>query len=137
MSKMTTFYPGELRTEGTHLLSGTKILTDPPLDNHGKGEAYSPTDLLCAALSSCMITIMGILANKDKLDITGMNAEVTKTMAANPRRVSEIKIDLSLPEQKISLLSEANKEALKKAAHTCPVALSIHPDIKQNISFNF
>ncbi len=134
---MTTQYLGKLKTEGTHLNSGTKLITDPPLDNNGKGESYSPTDLLCAALSSCMITIMGILANKENLDISDMKAVVTKIMVANPRRVSEIIIDMTLPEDKVLLLSTKNKADLKHAAHTCPVALSIHPDIKQSISFNF
>ena len=134
---MTTVYLGELQTEGTHLKSGTKLLTDPPIDNNGKGLAYSPTDLLSAALSSCMITIMGILAQKEGLDIVGLKADITKIMVANPRRVSEIVIDMVLPENKVALLSEKNRADLKHAAHTCPVALSIHPDIKQKVSFNF
>ena len=134
---MTTHYSGALRTEGKHLKSGTTLITDPPIDNHGKGEAYSPTDLLCAALSSCMITIMGIYAQKETIDISGMKAEITKTMSASPRRISEIKIEITLPDDKILVLTEKNKSDLKHAAHTCPVALSIHPDLKQNVEFNF
>lgn len=134
---MTTLYLGDLKTEGKHLLSGTTLITDPPIDNNGKGESYSPTDLLSAALSSCMITIMGIYAKKESIDVVGLKADITKIMAPNPRRVSEIVIAMSLPENKIGGLSEKNKQELKHAAHTCPVALSLHPDLKQTIRFNF
>jgi putative redox protein len=137
MHQMTTEYLGDLRTSATHLASGVQILTDPPVDNHGKGEAFSPTDLVSSALSSCMLTIMGIVARRENIDITGMKAEVTKTMAADPRRIAGIKISFYLEESKSKLLTGKQIEVLKHAAHTCPVAYSIHPDIRQDISFNF
>ncbi len=137
MSQMTTSYLGDLRTEGTHLKSGNTLITDAPTDNQGKGEAYSPTDLVCAALSSCALTTMGIVANREKIDITEMKAEITKVMAADPRRISEIEIRITLPELKIKLLDDKQKELLKHTAHHCPVAVSLHPDLKQKFSFNF
>ncbi len=137
MSQMTALYEGDLRTEGVHLKSGNKIITDAPLDNNGKGEAYSPTDLVCAALASCIITTLGILANRDNLDIVDMKAEITKVMITDPRRIGEIIIDITLPENKILKLSDKNKITLKRAAYSCPVAISLHPDIKQNLNFNF
>ncbi len=137
MFQMITHYKGDLRTEGTHLKSGNTIITDAPLDNNGKGEAYSPTDLVCSALSSCMMTIMGIIANREALDLTGMKAEITKVMAESPRRIASITVRLTLPETTIAQLSPQQKEVLKRAAHTCPVALSLHPDIQQHLLFNF
>jgi putative redox protein len=137
MSQMTALYNGDLRTEGTHLKSGNKIITDAPLDNNGKGEAYSPTDLVCAALASCILTTLGILANRENLDIVNMKAEITKVMVSDPRRISEIIIDITLPESTVLKLSDKHKTILKRAAHSCPVALSLHPDIKQNFHFNF
>jgi putative redox protein len=137
MSQMTAIYKGDLRTEGVHLKSGNKIITDAPLDNNGKGEAYSPTDLVCAALASCILTTLGILANRENLDITDMKAEITKVMATDPRRIAEIAIDITLPENKISKLSDKHKLTLKRAAHSCPVAISLHPDLKQVLNFNF
>ncbi|HSZ24231.1 MAG TPA: OsmC family protein [Cytophagaceae bacterium] len=134
---MTNLYLGELRTEGIHLLSGNKIITDAPLDNNGKGEAYSPTDLVCSALSSCMVTTMGIVAAKENIDLVGMSTEITKIMTSNPRRIAEIIIHVTLPEKKILALSDHHKELLKKTARNCPVALSLHPDIKQILRFNF
>ncbi|HVD97695.1 MAG TPA: OsmC family protein [Cytophagaceae bacterium] len=137
MSQMTTTYLGELRTEGKHLKSGNTLVTDAPIDNNGKGEAYSPTDLVCAALSSCILTTMGIVANRDGIDMKGMTAEVTKIMAVSPRRIAEIVVNMKLPEEKVNRLSEKNKQVLKHSAHTCPVALSLHPDTKQTLLFNF
>ena len=101
METAKTTYLGALRTEAIHVLSGNKIITDAPPDNNGKGEAFSPTDLLSASLTSCMITIMGILANRINVDITGLTATTTKVMAANPRRVSEIHVTLTFPAGKI------------------------------------
>lgn len=131
---MTGVYLGGLRTEDTHLKSGKKIITDAPPDNNGKGDAFSPTDLVCAALSSCMMTLMGILAQREQIDLTGMTSEIIKVMASNPRRIAEIHINFSLPTLKAS--AEQRKK-LEHAARTCPVAMSISPEIKQVVQFNF
>jgi len=135
MAHIKVNYLGELRTQAEHLKSKEKLITDAPPDNNGKGEAFSPSDLVCSSLASCMITIMGMVAQRENLDIKGLSAEVTKVMVANPRKISEIKIDFLMPGN-VSL-TEKQKEVLKRAAHTCPVALSIHPEIKQIVSFNF
>lgn len=137
MHQMTTEYLGELRTQATHLASGIQIITDAPLDNQGRGEAFSPSDLICSALSSCMITIMGIVARRENIDLVGLKATVTKTMVSDPRRISAIRISFTLEDSKVIVLSEKQREVLKRAAHTCPVALSIHPDIKQEVLFSF
>ncbi len=128
-------YLGDLRTEAVHLKSGNTIITDAPLDNNGKGEAFSPTDLVSAALCSCMMTIMGITARKENLQIDGVEAEVTKIMTANPRKISEIHVNFTFPAG--LSLSEEFKGKLEHAAHTCPVALSLDPAIKQIVSFNY
>jgi putative redox protein len=127
-------YLGGLRTKATHLKSGNSVTTDAPTDNNGKGEAFSPTDLVSAALSSCMMTIMGMLADKEGIDLRGLKSEVVKVMAANPRRISEIKIHFSLP---TLVATDLQKQKLKEAAHTCPVALSLSENLKQTISFDF
>lgn len=127
-------YLGELRTEDIHLKSGNKILTDAPTDNNGKGEAFSPTDLVCASLCSCMMTIMGIRAQKHDIQLQGLEAEITKVMASNPRKISKIKIDFRLEK---TTATEEQLEMLKEAALTCPVALSLNPDIEQDVFFNF
>lgn len=134
MAIIQTNYNGELRTEATHLATGNSIITDAPTDNNGRGEAFSPTDLVCAALGSCMLTIMGILANRLELDITGTKTDITKVMAADPRRISEVIIDFTFPSNNFS---EKERTMLEQAARTCPVALSLHPDIKQTVSFNY
>ena len=131
-SKVT--YDGQLRTTNTHLASGNHIITDAPVDNNGKGEAFSPTDLVATALANCMLTVMGIRAGKQNLNIDGAYAEVTKSMAANPRRIAEVKVDLTLP---INNTTSRDREMLEKVAKTCPVALSIHPDTIQSITFNW
>ncbi len=131
---ITTKYLGELRTESVHIKSGNKIITDAPLDNKGKGEAFSPTDLLAASLGTCMITIMGIQANQHGLKIEGLDCKVTKVMAINPRRVSEIIIEFNFPKNDFS---EEQKQILKDAAFSCPVAFSLHPDLKKTVTFNF
>lgn len=126
-------YVGELRTEAVHLQSNTTILTDAPKDNHGKGEAFSPTDLLATSLASCMMSIMGIAAKRDNMTpIDGTTAEVTKVMYADPRRVGEIHIKMIFPNNNFS---DKEKKIYENAAHTCPVAKSLHPDIKQQIEF--
>ncbi len=133
MASITGKYLGALRTQDTHLLSGNQILTDAPPDNNGKGEAFSPTDLVCAALSSCMMTIMGMMAEKEGIDLTGLRSEITKIMASNPRKIAEIQIIFSHPDLKAT---DIQKQKLKNAAMTCPVALSLGEGLKQSIKFN-
>lgn len=128
-------YIGGLRTEATHIQSNTKIITDAPLDNHGKGEAFSPTDLMATSLANCMLTIIGIKANTEGMTgIDGTIAEVTKVMASDPRRVSEIHIHLKFPKNKYT---EKEKKIYENVAHTCPVAKSLHPDLKQVITIEW
>lgn len=130
-SKVT--YLGELRTECEHLGSGSKMITDAPLDNQGRAEAFSPTDAVATSLASCMFTIMGIKARDMSLDLKNAYAEVTKTMASNPRRISKIAIIFHMP----SGLDEKEKTILENAAKTCPVIYSLHPDIEKEIRFNY
>ncbi len=131
---MTGIYQGELRTELTHLRSGNKIITDAPTDNNGKGEAFSPTDLACAALSSCMMTLMGILARREGIDLAGLRSEIVKIMDNNPRKIAEIQIIFT----HVNLVAtDVQKEKLKHAALTCPVALSLSENIKQTVTFHF
>jgi len=127
-------YLGQLRIESTHLKSGNKIISDAPTDNNGKGEAFSPTDLVSSALGSCMLTIMGIKANNSGIDIEGARVNITKIMSANPRKIEEIKVDFFMPKNNYS---DKEKIILERAAKTCPVALSLHPDLKQTIIFNY
>ena len=130
-SKVT--YLGELRTEATHLQSNTIIHTDAPKDNHGKGEMFSPTDLVATALASCMISIMEIVAMKDGITpVDGTAAEVTKIMYAEPRRIGEIHIRVTFPKNNYT---DKEKKMYEHAAYTCPVAKSLHPDLKQVIEF--
>lgn len=133
MATIETTYIGGLRTEATHVQSGTKILSDAPLDNQGKGEAFSPTDLLSASLASCMLTIMGITARNQNINIDNAQASVTKIMAADPRRVSEIVIDFKFPDQ----YTEKEQKILERAALTCPVYYSLHPDLKKTVNFGW
>ncbi|WP_460894707.1 OsmC family protein [Rufibacter soli] len=132
MSSMTLTYSGQLRTQGTHVASGNTVTTDAPVDNNGRGEAYSPTDLVCSALGSCMMTIMGIVAERNAIDLTGMQMAITKKMAADPRRISEIILETQMPAR---TFTEKEKALLENAARTCPVALSLHPDIAQTLRF--
>lgn len=126
-------YDGQLRTTAVHLKSDNTIITDAPIDNQGKGEAFSPTDLLATSLASCMLTIMGIKARGMELNIENSSAQVTKVMATDPRRVSEIHVHITVH----GATDERSKTILKKAALTCPVAHSIHPDIRQVLDFTF
>jgi len=130
-SKVT--YTGGLRTSCEHLRSGSTIITDAPVDNNGKGQAFSPTDTVATGLASCMLTMMGIKANGLDVDLTNATAEVTKHMAADPRRISKIEVKLSLPEN----ISEKNRKILIHTANTCPVHYSLHPDIEKVISYNW
>lgn len=124
-------YLGDLRTESEHLQSGEKILTDAPVDNNGKGEAFSPTDMVANSLATCMLTIMGIKARDLAIDLRGTTAEVTKVMATDPRRIGKIIIRFTLP----VAVEEKSKIILERAAHTCPVLYSLHPDIDKDITF--
>src|SRR5690349_15192920 len=128
-------YKGELRTEAVHLQSNTIIETDAPTDNQGKGERFSPTDLLATSLGNCMLTIMGIKARDMNIDLTDTKIDITKIMKSEPRRVGGIKVAFHFP--KSLQLDEKEKTILENAARTCPVAKSIHPDIEQDISFNW
>jgi len=120
-------YKGNLRTESEHIKSGTKIMTDAPVDNQGKGESFSPTDMVATALGSCMLTIMGIKARDKKIDIEGAEVETIKTMASDPRRISKIDIKLTMPAKNYS---EKDKKILKAAAEACPVQKSLHTDME-------
>lgn len=127
-------YLGELRCVSLHLKSKNAITTDAPLDNHGKGESFSPTDLLCVSLATCMMTIMGIAAKARNLRIENTDCEIEKIMSPSPRKVAEIIINFSFKENNFS---EEEKEALRRAAYSCPVALSLHPDLKKTVNFYF
>ncbi len=125
-------YKGGLRTEATHIRSGQIVITDAPPDNQGKGEAFSPTDLLATSLATCMVTIMGISARERSIPIEGTKLEVTKHMTADPRRVAAIDIVVTMPDR---IYASHEMRILEAAAKTCPVSYSLHPDIKQNIHF--
>ena len=128
-SKVT--YQGGLRTKATHLRSGSTIITDAPLDNKGKGEAFSPTDLIATVLASCMLTIMGIKADEMNINIEGTNAEVQKIMSTEPRRIAPINILINMP----ITADEKSKKILEKAALTCPVDKSVSEAIIRNVKF--
>ena len=130
-SKIT--YQGELRTTCIHLQSGTEILTDAPTDNHGKGEAFSPTDLVATALGSCMVSIMAIKTRDLDLELKDSTLEVTKIMQAEPRKIAKIVVVLNMS----IATSDKNKTILERAAMTCPVLLSLHPDIEKEVTFNW
>lgn len=134
MATVKAKYLGNLRVECTHLQSGTKIITDAPVDNHGKGEAFSPTDLCSTSVAACAMTIMGIYAQEKGLDITGTEIEITKTMSANPRRIASIDVIFHMPAREFS---DKDKAVLERVAHTCPVHLSLHPEVKQNFVFDW
>ena len=126
-------YLGGLRTEATHLQSGTQIHTDAPRDNQGKGEAFSPTDLVATALATCILTTIGIVAKRDNMtDIDGAFAEVLKVMYPDPRRIGEIHVKITFPKRDFS---EKEKTMYQNTAHACPVARSLHPDLKQLLEF--
>jgi len=131
-SKIT--YKGNLRTEAVHLRSGQTIITDAPVDNNGKGEAFSPTDLLATSLGNCALTIMGIVAQRNNIDMDGATVEITKIMKENPRRVGEIMMEITMPKNNYS---DKEKKLLENAAHTCPVSQSLSAELKQTITFNY
>lgn len=126
-------YLGDLRTSSVHIKSGSEILSDAPVDNNGKGGAFSPTDTVANALASCMFTVMGIKARDMGVDFSGSKASVTKHMQAEPRKISKIEVtfDMSIP------ADDKTKAILERTAHTCPVHLSLNPDIERVIVFNW
>ena len=126
-------YLGDLRTSAIHIPSDKNIITDAPIDNQGKGEAFSPTDAVATALASCLLTIMGIKARDLNIDIKNTTAEVAKIMTSKPRRISEIQITVNFTKS----YDQRIKKILEKAALACPVSNSLHPDLKQNILFNW
>ena len=127
-------YLGDLRTEATHLHSGEKIITDAPLDNQGKAEYFSPTDMADTSLATCGLTIMGIAARTHGFNIDGTEATVTKVMYSNPRRIGEVHIEYQLPDIQYS---DKEKRIIEAAGKSCPVAMSLSPEVKQEISFQF
>ncbi|MFA7445953.1 MAG: OsmC family protein [Flavobacteriaceae bacterium] len=130
-SKVT--YTGGLRTKSVHLQSGTEIITDAPTDNNGKGEAFSPTDMVANSLATCMFTIMGIKANQMEINFDGSTASVTKIMRSEPRMISKIIVEFDMKLR----ADEKTKTILERAALNCPVYLSLHPDIQKEVSFNW
>ncbi len=134
MATANITYNGDLRTTSIHTQSGTEIITDAPTDNQGKGEAFSPTDLLATSLGNCMLTIVGITANNHGFNIDGTTVEITKVMGQDPRRVVEIEVNFQFPSNNYT---EKEKTIIERAAKTCPVAYSLHPDIKQNVVFSY
>lgn len=134
MTTIKTFYLGELRTENEHLQSGNKVITDAPTDNRGKGEYFSPTDLLATALGSCIMTIMGIKARDNGIDIEGTKVDVTKIMASDPRRVAEVVVEFTFPAKNYT---NEEKQLVESVAGVSPVPLSLHPDLVQTIKFNW
>lgn len=130
-SKVT--YLGDLRTSSEHLQSGSIIISDAPIDNNGKGEAFSPTDTVANGLASCMFTVMGIKARDLGVDFSGSTAEVTKIMGTEPRRISEIHVTFTMELE----ADEKTKTILERTAMTCPVHYSLHPDIKKEIVFHW
>lgn len=131
---MKITYKGDLRCEAVHLKSGNTLITDAPPDNHGKGEAFSPTDLLCTSLACCMTTLMGITANEKGIILGKIDADIEKIMASDPRRVIKINIDLQIEDKNYT---DREKAILERSALTCPVAKSLHPDIEQHITFSY
>jgi|SRR3982074_1166341 putative redox protein len=132
MTKIDIEYEGGLHTEAVHTLSGKKLTTDAPLDNGGKGESFSPTDLLATALGTCMVTIMGIYAERHGLDIKGTKVSVSKEMVANPiRRVGKLDVTIEIP----LASNHPHRSALENAAFTCPVHKSLNPEVEIPVSF--
>ena len=133
MSTSKIIYKNNLRTEAQHIASGQKIITDAPLDNNGKGEEFSPTDLVATALASCMITIMAIAAEKNGINISETSASVKKIMDSNPRTISDVVIEINMSKD----LPLKDRKRLEKAALACPVHKSLHPDMNKEITFSY
>lgn len=131
LSKIT--YLGDLRTESVHIQSGEHIITDAPVDNHGKGQAFSPTDMVTNAAGSCAMTIMGIKANELGVDLVGSTIEVYKEMQADPRRIKKITLHMTM----VSTANEKERVILERVAMHCPVLLSLHPEIEKEVTFTW
>ncbi len=131
----TIVYKGHLRCECTHIQSGTVIETDAPTDNRGKGERFSPTDTVCVALATCIITTMALKANDMQIELTDTSVAVTKHMLSDPRRIGKIDVILAFPA--VINLSEKDKLILQRVGDTCPVAKSLHPDLQVNIEYHW
>ena len=134
MATVTAKYLGDLRCECVHVASGTTLVTDAPVDNHGKGESFSPTDLCATALATCAMTIIGIYGQSHGLDLTGTTIEVTKTMSVDPRRIGKIEVVLHMPDRDYT---DEQKLMMERATLTCPVCLSLHPDVEQVFTFKW
>lgn len=134
MVQIDVAYQGQLRCQAVHGPSGTKLATDAPKDNHGKGELFSPTDLVATALGTCMLTVMGIVAQRRNISLEGAKASVVKEMATSPvRRVGRLTVEIHVPGQ----LNDEQRKLLEHAAHTCPVHKSLHPDIEIPVTFHW
>lgn len=133
MATLRTRHLGGLRTEITHLQSGDRVRTDAPSDNNGRGEHISPTDMVAAALGSCMLTLMDMAAARMGIDMTGTEVDITKVMLAEPRRIGEIRIEVRFPFQ----ADGKTRTILERAADTCPVAKSLHPDLRKTVSYHY
>lgn len=134
METATTKYQGDLRTEITHVRSGSLIITDAPIDNKGKGEHFSPTDMVASALGSCIYTIMGIAAREHGFSIDGSSCKITKIMTEKPRRIGEIKIEFDLTGREYT---DKQRKILEYCVKTCPVALSLSDSVNQNVTLLF
>jgi uncharacterized OsmC-like protein len=134
METTKTQYLGDLRTEMTHVRSGSVVVTDAPVDNKGRGEFFSPTDLVSSALGSCIYTIMGIAAREHGFSIEGSSCSITKVMTDKPRKIAEIRIDIDLTSQKFT---DKEKKILEHCVKTCPVALSLNESVFQNVTLKF
>ena len=134
MVKTKTTYEGGLHCSMVHEPSGATLSTDAPVDNNGKGEGFSPTDLCATALASCAMTIIGIYGKMHDVDVTGTSIEVTKTMSANPRRIGKLEVVFTMPDREYT---DKQKTMIERAAHTCPVHLSLHPDVEQVFTFHW
>jgi len=134
METAKTRYVGDLRTEITHLRSGSVIVTDAPVDNKGKGEKFSPTDMVASALGSCIFTIMGIAAREHGFSIDGSTCTITKIMTDSPRKIGEIKIEFDLTGNSYT---DKQKKILNYCVKTCPVSLSLHESVNQNVTLKF
>ncbi len=134
MVEIDIVYQGKLRCQSTHGPSGAKLLTDAPKDNMGEGAAFSPTDLVGTALGTCMMTVMGIVAQREQLDLTGSTVHVAKEMATAPlRRIAKLTVEFTIP----TPMTEVQRQKLENAAHTCPVHKSLHPDLEVAVSFKW
>jgi len=134
MVPISIAYRGQLRCEADHGPSNTRLITDAPTDNHGRGESFSPTDLVATGLGACILTTIGIVAQRDGIRVEGATVAVEKHMSATPpRRIAKLVVRLTLP----SGISAEARQKLERAAHTCPVAISLHPDVVQEVSFRY